>query len=389
MFNLYNSYSKKVEPLNIKNNIVNIYVCGPTVYNYIHIGNARPLVVFDTLIRALNFCGYDVKHVSNITDVDDKIIIKAQEEKVSEKELTDKFLKAYNQDVEKLNILSPHNQPGVVDNMKSIINLIKQMVDNKSAYITDDGDVYFNISKSSKYGILANTQQSQNIQNASNRLDNKKESSNFVLWKTKTQGINFDSPWGKGRPGWHTECVALIHKNFSTEEITIHGGGIDLKFPHHTNEIAQSEAVANNKLATHWIHNGFVQIEDEKMSKSKGNTILLRDCLQEWDYKVIKLLFLSTHYQKPVNFNQHELRQLSKVSQKIDKVLSEIKKLNITGKEKNLPHTNKVIQFLKENLNTSNALSELYLTIKNFNKANDKSIFANEILNITKILGLR
>ncbi len=221
------------------------------------------------------------------------------------------------------------------------------------------------------------------------RLAKNSEGQNFVLWKLNQEGISFDSPWGKGRPGWHSECVALIHKFMSKDEITIHGGGIDLKFPHHTNEIAQSYATYNNRLATHWIHNGFVQINNEKMAKSVGNTILLKDALEKYDYRTIKLLFLSTHYQKPVNFTESEMDQLSIVINKIDNVLNEIRELNIKEEKTSGEFIKSTIGHLKNNLNTPNALSQLYALMKEFNKRDDKKQLGKEFLNITKILGLR
>lgn len=390
MFVLYNSYTKKNEEIKIIDNVVSMYVCGPTVYNYIHIGNARPLIVFDTLRRALEFSNIKVNHVSNITDIDDKIIIESQKQNISEKELSEKFTKAFNEDVKKINVLAPHSQPGVLENMDEIIKVIDQLLQNGFAYVAESGDVYFDISKVEDYGTLSNLDLSQIKDNASERLEQTKEGANFVLWKTNTEGIQFDSPWGKGRPGWHTECVAFILSAFNNKEISIHGGGLDLKFPHHTNEIAQGKGLHNHRLAYHWSHNGFVVVDKEKMSKSLGNTILVKDILQEYDYKTVKLLFLSTHYQKPVNFTQQELEQLNKVSRKIQNTLDKIQELNITNKQnKSFEHTQNVLGFLQENLNTANALSELYLAMKNFNKTEDKKEVACDILNITKILGLR
>ncbi len=390
MFILYNSYTKQNEEIKIKNNVVSLYVCGPTVYNYIHIGNARPLIVFDTLRRALEFSGLKVNHVSNITDIDDKIIKEAKNQNVSEKKLSEKFTNAFNADAKKLNILAPHSQQSVLDNMKEIINVIEKLIAKEFAYISESGDVYFDISKSQDYGLLSNTDQSQNLDNASQRLQSTNESANFVLWKTNTEGIKFNSPWGKGRPGWHTECVAFILKTFNKKEISIHGGGLDLKFPHHTNEIAQSKAIHGHRLANHWVYNGFVVVDKDKMSKSLGNTILVKDIVEEYDYQTVKLLFLSTHYQKPVNFTKTELDQLTKISKRIANTLEKIKELKIENEsELSFSHTKKVMEYLQDNLNTSNALSELYFAIKNFNKTEYKKEIACDILNITKILGLR
>ena len=275
---IYNSLTNKIEVFEpIHKNKVNMYVCGPTVYNYVHIGNMRPVVVFDTFRKFLTYIGYDVKYVSNYTDVDDKIIKRAQELNKPESEITEFYIKAFEDDLHNINALKPDVTPRVTEYMSQIIAFIDQLVKTDYAYDID-GDVYFRVEKIKDYGKLSNTKIEDLLVGARIDENSKKESPlDFTLWKKTNVGINWDSPWSKGRPGWHTECVVMINSIFPGGLIDIHGGGFDLKFPHHENEIAQSEAYNKCSLANYWMHNGFININNEKMSKSLGNVITAHD----------------------------------------------------------------------------------------------------------------
>ena len=265
---LYNSLTRKIEVLHpIKAGEVSMYVCGPTVYNYPHIGNMRPVVTFDTLRRFLEYVGFKVTYVSNFTDVDDKIINAAKEEGKTEKELTTHYINEFKKTIHAMGSLDPHITPKVTEYIDKIIAYISKLVELDAAYVKD-GDVYFRVSSVSDYGCLSNINLDDIMVGARIEENNKKESPyDFALWKKTDEGINWDSPWGRGRPGWHTECCVMIDTIFNNK-IDIHGGGYDLKFPHHENEIAQCEAMHHHKIANIWMHNAFININNEQMSKS-------------------------------------------------------------------------------------------------------------------------
>ncbi len=312
---IFNSYSNKLEEfIPVHKGIVNMYVCGPTVYNYIHIGNARPVIFFDTVKNYFEFRDYKVKFVSNFTDVDDKIITKAIELELTEKEITDKFISAFLSDVEKVNSSIDYIKPRVTNYMDHIIEYIGILVDKGFAYVVD-GDVYFRVSKVKNYGILSNRKIDDLLVGARIEINNKKENPlDFTLWKKTDVGIKFDSPFGEGRPGWHTECVAMIDDIFG-EQIDIHGGGSGLMFPHHENEIAQSQVLNNHSLAKYWMHNGLLNIGDSKMSKSEGEVILVKDL--DVNPNGFRLFTLSTHYRSPINYTDEALDVYIKEWEKI------------------------------------------------------------------------
>ena len=305
---IYNSMSMKVETFRpLQEGKVSMYVCGPTVYNYPHIGNARPIVVFDTLKRTLQALGYEVKMVSNYTDVDDKIINVAKELGVSEKEVTDKFIKAYNDDRLSLHAMMPDEAPRVTETMDAIIAFIDLLVQKGYAYQVG-GDVYFRVGEVKEYGALSHQKTEDLVVGA--RIDENERKENpldFTLWKQTDEGIQWDSPWSKGRPGWHTECVVMIHDVFEQPLIDIHGGGMDLKFPHHENEIAQARAAYGTPLANYWIHNGMIDINGVKMSKSLGNVRWAKDLIAEHGGNVIRWMMLSAHYRAPLNMSDESL----------------------------------------------------------------------------------
>ena len=358
----------------IQNKKVTMYVCGPTVYNYIHIGNARPMIVFDVLYRLMQHLGLDTTYISNFTDIDDKIIKKAMEENVTETEISEKYITEFKKDREALNVLAPTHQPKVTECIEDIINFIQDLVNKGIAYNVD-GDVFFETSKIAQYGKLSNKNvedliDGDNVVNS----DKKKNASDFVLWKKTDVGVQWDSPWGKGRPGWHTECVVMINKIVDSK-LTIHGGGVDLKFPHHENEIAQSIAAFDHNLADIWMHNGHISIDGEKMSKSLGNFILVRDILDKISANVLRLIILKSSYKAPINFSdelvQDAQTELAKVERAIKDASIFLQVNNIKIKEVNFLsksiHISEVTEMLSSNLNTPNVVTAIFDFVKQLN----------------------
>ena len=314
----YNTMSNKIEEFEtIEKGKVKMYVCGPTVYNYIHLGNARPIIVFDTLARYFKYKGYDVTYIQNFTDVDDKIIKRANEEGISVKEVTEKYIKGFFEDIEPLNISDDIIRPKVTENMPEIIEIIKKLIDEGFAY-EKDGNVFFEVKKFEEYGSLSN-QKIDELEIGA-RVDIMEEKNNpldFALWKRKKEGEPYwDSPWGQGRPGWHIECSAMA-KKYLGDTFDIHGGGQDLVFPHHENEIAQSRCAYHGNFANYWLHNGFIQVNGDKMSKSLGNFFLLREILGKFPGNVVRLFILGTHYRKPINFSMDNMEDSRKTLKNI------------------------------------------------------------------------
>lgn len=307
---LYNSLSLKKEEFEIKDNTVRMYVCGPTVYNYFHIGNARVFVVFDMLRRYLEYRGNKVVFVQNFTDVDDKLIKRAAEEGTSVKEVAEKYIKEYFVDVEGLGVKAASFHPKATETIPEIIAIVEKLIENGHAYVRG-GDVYFDTESFKDYGKLSH-KDLESLE-AGARIDVnevKKNPYDFALWKAKKlEGeIAWQSPWGEGRPGWHIECSAMVNKFLGTE-IDIHGGGQDLIFPHHENEIAQSECATGCALARFWLHNGYINVDNQKMSKSLGNFFTVRDVAKVYDYQVIRYFLLSAHYRSPINYSAEILEQ--------------------------------------------------------------------------------
>ena len=305
MIQIYNTLTRKKEPFQpIEDGKVKMYVCGPTVYNYIHIGNARPAIAFDTVRRYLTYRGYDVTYVSNFTDVDDKIIRAANELGEDVRELTDRFIEAYHEDVGALGCQVADAHPRVTDHIDDIVEFIRVLVEKGYAYEVD-GDVYFRTDRFEEYGKLSH--QSIDELKVGARIEKNESKENaldFALWKkAKPEEVSWDSPWGKGRPGWHIECSVMARQHLG-DTIDIHAGGQDLTFPHHENEIAQSEAHNDTTFANYWMHNGYINIENEKMSKSLGNFITVHDIRQQIDPKVLRFFMLSVHYRHPINFSK-------------------------------------------------------------------------------------
>ena len=364
---VFNSLSNNVEALKpIKEKEVSIYCCGPTVYGDAHVGNIRPVIVFDTLRRFLSFLGYDVKLVSNFTDVDDKIINKALQEGVSEQVITDRYIAAYKDVLSNLNVAPHYLNPRVTEYMPQIIKYIEELVKLGAAY-EKDGDVFFRISSIKDYGELSNMKVDDLVVGARIEENSKKESPlDFTLWKKTDVGIQWDSPWGKGRPGWHTECCVMINSIFGGK-IDIHGGGFDLKFPHHENEIAQAKAHDHNKIANVWMHNGFVNFGSEKMSKSLGNVVLAKDAIAKYGGNVMRWLILSTHYRAPVTFTEETVQSSANELARIQKaynqlaVLIQLEHGDLNSKDFKI---DEFVAALADDLNTSNAMAAIFEKVK-------------------------
>ena len=372
---LFNSMSQKIEEFKpITEGQVSMYVCGPTVYNYPHIGNARPIVVFDTLKRTFMALGYKVKMVSNYTDVDDKIIKVAKECGISEKDVTEKFIKAYNDDRLALHAMMPDAAPKVTETMDAIIAFIDVLVKKEHAYVVD-GDVYFRVSSVENYGKLSNQQIDDLMVGARIDENSKKENPlDFTLWKRTEEGIKWESPWSVGRPGWHTECVVMINKEFDGNHlIDIHGGGMDLKFPHHENEIAQSRAAYETGIANYWIHNGMVNIDGEKMSKSLGNVIWAKDMIEKIGGDTLRWLFLSSHYRSPLNINEEAIETAKKELNKVKTPLKQAYvKAGLAGvdlkEEYDVESFHTFLTAMEDDLNTPNAFAAIFDVVKQLNQ---------------------
>lgn len=305
---VYNTLKGEKEPFVTKEpGKVGMYCCGPTTYNFIHLGNARPLVVFDTIRRYLTYKKYEVTYIQNFTDVDDKIINRAREEKVDPQALANRFIQAYFEDADALNVLRATVHPTVSGHMEEIVTFVQALVDKGAAYVLD-GDVYFDVDAHENYGKLSKRKLEDLLDGARVGVDQRKKNpGDFALWKKAKEGEpSWASPWGPGRPGWHIECSAMSHK-YLGETFDIHGGGSDLVFPHHENEIAQSEGRFGKPMAKYWIHNGFITVNQEKMSKSLGNFFMLRDILAKYPGQVVRFYLLSVHYRSPLDFDNEKL----------------------------------------------------------------------------------
>lgn len=396
---LFNTLTNKKEEFKpIEEGKVSIYICGPTVYNHAHIGNTRPMIVFDVLRRTFEYLGNDVTFVSNYTDVDDKIIKAAKAEGITEKELTDKYIKAYEDVRAGLNIEDPTYKPRVTETMPEIIDFIQALIDKGYAYEVD-GDVYFRVTKVKEYGMLSGIKVEDLIAGASDRTlsvdDKKKESTtDFALWKKTDEGIQFDTPWSKGRPGWHTECVVMINKLFKDGKIDIHGGGQDLKFPHHENEIAQSMAYNGHPIANYWMHNQMINIDGEKMSKSLGNVLWAKDLIVEFGCNVFKWLMLSTHYRNPLNMTDDVIagvrKEVSKVENATKNASLYLQVNHVPAHDYKKETVDAVVNALEDDLNTSLALTQVLDQVKVLNQVmrvreKDNDVIATEYATLVKM----
>ena len=380
LFNTLSGNKEKLEAINPKH--LKIYACGPTVYNYAHIGNARMAVVFDTLVRTLRMIYPKVTYVSNITDIDDKIIDAAMEQNVEITSITEKYTQIYNEDMSKLNVLQPDIQPKATEYISEMIDLIVELIEKDFAY-EKEGHVLFHVPTYQNYGKLSNRNREEQI--AGSRVEVapfKKDPADFVLWKPSTdEQPGWDSPWGVGRPGWHTECSAMSKKTLGLP-FDIHGGGRDLIFPHHENEIAQSCCSSANvnepeSYAKYWMHNGFVTINGEKMSKSLGNIILTKDLTSEYHGEVIRLALLSTHYRQGLDWNDSIIHQSKKLLDKLYKIYFDLSEIDATEDDNSFS----IIDSLLDDLNTPALISNLNKLVKDYSK--DKDI--NHVLIKTKL----
>jgi cysteinyl-tRNA synthetase len=379
---IYNTLTNSIEELKtIEEKKLKLYVCGPTVYNYIHIGNVRPLVVFDILARYFEYKDFEVNYVQNFTDIDDKIIKRANEEGVTEEEVTKKYIEAFHEDTSKLNLLKNINRPKVTENIPEIIDIIQKLIDNGYAY-SINGDVFFDVLKYEKYGQLSNQKLDElELGSRVEIMEAKKNPMDFALWKNKKEGEPYwESPWGNGRPGWHIECSAMAHK-YLGESFDIHGGGQDLIFPHHENEIAQSRCAYNGEFAKYWMHNGYVQLNGEKMSKSTGNFFLLREIEEKFSGAVIRLFIASNHYRKPMNFSFEEMENTKKT---LENITNSMLRISSNQAEQEIVTDHEFIDMItkfdekfeyamEDDLNTPMALATIFDQIRETNKYIDNN----------------
>lgn len=409
---IYNTLTKKKEEfIPIEEGKVKMYVCGPTVYNLIHIGNARPMICFDTVRRYLEYKGYDVNYVSNFTDVDDKIIKKAIEEGVTAEEISQRYIAECKKDMEGMNIKPATTHPLATQEIGGMIDMIQTLIDKGYAYAVN-GTVYYRTRKFEGYGKLSK----KNIDDleAGHRSikvageDEKEDPLDFVLWKPKKDGEPYwESPWSEGRPGWHIEC-SVMSKKYLSDTIDIHAGGEDLIFPHHENEIAQSEAANGVPFAKYWMHNAFLNIDNKKMSKSLGNFFTVRDISKEYDLQVLRFFMLSAHYRNPINFS-HDLMESAKNG--LDRIITAVSNLTelentakdgeLTSKEKEVLDTtnevfNKFEASMDDDFNTADAIAAVFELVKlaNTNSSTDStkafiSHMKKKIITLTDVLGLK
>ena len=393
IFNTMTRSKEEFKPL--EEGKVKMYVCGPTVYNYIHVGNARPFIIFDTLRRYLEYRGYDVTFVQNFTDVDDKIIKRGHEEGIAPEEIVQKYIKEYFVDADGLGIKRASVHPQVTENIEQIIEFVKELEDKGYAYAVN-GDVYFDTQKFEGYGKLSGIKQEE--LEAGSRIeinDQKKHPMDFVLWKAKKEGEpGWTSPWGEGRPGWHIEC-SVMSRRYLGDTIDIHAGGQDLKFPHHENEIAQSEARSGKTFSNYWMHNEYININNEKMSKSKGNFFTVRDISKLYDLEVVRLFMLSTHYRNPINFSDEILNQskaglerLYNAKERVEFIISKLNDNAENADELKLEEElnsfrQRFIEAMDDDLNTADALSIIFELARFMNSnvnENSTKEFANKVL---------
>ena len=354
---IFNSISSKKEDLvSIEKDRINLYVCGMTVYDDCHIGHARTFISFDLFVRFFSYLGYKVNYVRNITDIEDKIIDKAKLEKVSFSEISDRFIFSMHHDFSKLNLLSPKFEPRASENIPEILEMIEELEAKEFAYSIDGGDVYFDINSYEDYGKLSKRKQKELESGSRVEIDeNKMNPNDFVLWKRSEEEPLFDSKWGKGRPGWHIECSAMS-KKFLGETFDIHGGGLDLKFPHHENEIAQSECCSGKTLANHWMHVAPLNVNGKKMSKSLGNFVTIKDVLKEYHPEVLRMFFYLTHYRKPINFNENSINDAKNI---LDKLYESIREFDESKLEVDKSFSVKFNNSLKDDFNTPKAIKVL------------------------------
>ncbi|STX42745.1 cysteinyl-tRNA synthetase [Legionella donaldsonii] len=387
MLNLYNSLTRKKEPFKpMQPGKIGMYVCGITVYDRCHLGHARSMVCFDVIVRFLRSQGYEVTYVRNITDIDDKIIVRANERGVSINELTSQYIKAMHDDASALNILPPDIEPRATGHIDSIIKLIQRLIDTDHAYVSDNGDVCYQVDSFKNYGKLSHKDLEGLMAGARIEVVKEKRSPlDFVLWKkAKPDEPSWPSPWGDGRPGWHIECSAMAMHELG-EQFDIHGGGLDLQFPHHENEIAQSEAASGKNFANYWLHVGMLQVNNEKMAKSVGNFFTIEDILGQHHPEVIRYFLLSSHYRSSLNYSEENLQNARKALTRLYQSLKEIE-LSANHEIDNewLAQFN---QAMNDDFNTPVALAVLFQLSHELNKTNSPRLAAT-LKHLASLLGL-
>jgi cysteinyl-tRNA synthetase len=386
MLHLYNSLTRTKEPfVSLKPGKIGMYVCGITVYDRCHLGHARSMVSFDVIVRFLRSQGFDVTYVRNITDIDDKIIVRANERGVPIDELTNQYIAAMNEDTKALNIIPPDFEPRATDHIGTIIKLIQRLLNKGNAYVSENGDVCFQVDSFPDYGKLSNKDLDGLVSGARIEIVKEKRSPlDFVLWKkAKPNEPCWPSPWGEGRPGWHIECSAMAMDELG-EQFDIHGGGLDLQFPHHENEIAQSEAATEKPFANYWLHAGMLQVNGEKMSKSLGNFFTIADVLVDHHPEVIRFFLLSSHYRSPLNYSEENLLNAKKALVRFYQTIKEI-----PGVEDNELDIHWVAEFNKamnDDFNTPVALAVLFQLSREINKSHSP-ILAATLKSLAKIMG--
>lgn len=387
MIKIFNTLTERKEEFKpLEDKTVRMYVCGPTVYDHAHIGHARSAIVFDVIRRWLEYKGYKVIYVRNYTDVDDKIIKRSNEEGIPWHEVAEKYIKSYEEDMESLNVKEPTYKPRVTEHIREIIEMIDGLIDKGYAYEAD-GDVYFSVEKFPEYGKLSKRKIDELIAGARIEPGEKKRNPlDFALWKKSKEGEpGWESPWGIGRPGWHIECSAMSMK-YLGETMDIHGGGLDLIFPHHENEIAQSEAYTGKTFVRYWIHNGFVMVNKEKMSKSLGNFFTIKDILKEFSPDVLRLFLISTHYRSPIDFSFERLkdaeRSFSRLLNFIEsrKIIEELPTSEEKSEELNIEGFRLEFESaMDDDFNTAKALGVLFELVKSANLLKDRAVKGNKI----------
>ena len=391
MIKIYDTMSRDLrEFVPIEDGKVKMYVCGPTVYNYIHVGNARSTVAFDTIRRYFEYRGYEVAYISNFTDVDDKIIHRAKEEGITPQEVADKYIAAFREDVRALGVKPATYHPRVVEFMADIISFVEDLIEKGYAY-ESQGDVYFRVEKSHNYAKLANKSLEDLELGASGRTDEetarKENPVDFALWKAAKPGeISWDSPWGPGRPGWHIEC-SVMSTELLGDTIDIHGGGADLEFPHHTNEIAQSEAKTGKTFANYWMHNGFVNIDNVEMSKSLGNFITVHDALKTIDGQVLRFFFATQHYRKPINFTEKAVRD-AETNLKYLKNTYEQPFTGDVDSQELQDFKDKFVAVMDEDFNASNGITVVFEMAKWINSGNYDATVKQALAAMLEVFGI-
>tara|TARA_B100001057_G_scaffold61798_1_gene55130 strand:+ start:1491 stop:2861 length:1371 start_codon:yes stop_codon:yes gene_type:complete len=389
IFNTLSGQKEEFRP--IETNTVRMYICGMTVYDDTHIGHARTFLSFDLIVRYLRSIDYEVSYVRNITDVDDKIISRAKQLNLSPSELTQKYIDSMHEDFESLGMIKPDLEPRATDNISSIISLIETLIKKGHAY-ESESDVYFSVESFDSYGKLSGRNLDDMLSGARVDIDlDKKNPSDFVLWKKDTEGLKWDSPWGPGRPGWHIECSAMSMDALG-ETFDIHGGGSDLKFPHHENEIAQSECVTGKEFAKLWMHTGSLRIDSEKMSKSLGNFITVKEALGSNSPEVLRFFLISSHYRSPLNYSNESIDEARNA---LDRLYNSIKDLNYKNTDYiKSEFTDRFHNAMKDDFNTPLAISILFEIAKEINsfkkkeKNEEANSLASELYNLSRIIGL-